>query len=89
MEPGVIALLAGVAGAVLTLLIVLLAFLGFAAPVVRAALRFAGNFDNATAQRRGGRIVFSGAFDDWRQPEIKSNGLAHGDGAALVAPDAN
>lgn len=72
IDPGVVALLGGMGGAVLMLLLVLLGVIAVALPMVRAIVRFLGNFDNLSAQRRAGRIVVNGALDDWREaaPEL-------------------
>jgi hypothetical protein len=70
IDPSVVALLGGMGGAVLMLLIVLLAVIGFALPVGRAVLRFVGNFDSMTASRsKSGKVQISGGFDDWREFE--------------------
>lgn len=69
MDPAVVGMLAGGAGALVMLLIVLLGLVGFVAPLVRAVLRFVSNFDNLSARRVGGKIVVSGGLDDWRDSE--------------------
>jgi hypothetical protein len=69
MEPNAIAVLAGGAGALLMLLLVLLGVVGFAWPLLKSVIRFAGNFETVSLLRdQNGKIAFNGRVDDWREP---------------------
>jgi len=68
MDPNVAALLSGVAGALGMLLLVLLALVLWAWPLLRSVVRFAGNFQTVRLVRHDNGIAFDGKVDDWREP---------------------